>query len=319
MRKIVFGYSDEFQMPDDILSQIRQEGKSSFCFTEAGSVPDAEQLKDAEAFIGWPSDEQLRLMPNLKWLQLPSAGANQFTGNTLIPEESVVITNASGVFGVPGAEHIIALMLAFVRELPLYVRQTEKRVWRAGTNVRQLEGASAAIVGFGDIGTETAKRLKAFGMHLFGVKRSPGKKPDFIDQLVTMQDLDQVLRQSDFVINVLPLTEETKAVFNRQRFARMKPGAIFINAGRGGTVDEPDLIEALKEEKLGGAGLDVTSEEPLPETSELWDFENVLITSHSLGVSPGKLRKRAELIRENMNRYRNGERLLNIVNRQLGY
>lgn len=257
-------------------------------------------------------------MPHLKWLQLPSAGANQFAGHPLIPGR-VVITSASGVFGVPGAEHIIALMLAFVRELPLYVHQTEKHVWHAGTHVRQLEGAKVAIIGLGDIGTETAKRLKAFGATLLGVKRSTGNKPDFIDELVTMKDLERVLKQSDFVVNVLPLTEETKAVFDRRQFASMKNGAIFINVGRGGTVNEPALIEALQEGKLGGAGLDVTSVEPLPKSSKLWTFDNVLITSHSLGVSPGKKRKRADLIRENINRYRTGEKLVNVIDRKLGY
>ncbi len=314
----MFGFSDEFQIPADVMNQIKRDGEETFQFSESGADNDPEQLKDAEVFVGWPSDEQLQLMPHLRWLQLPSAGANQFAGNPLIAGQ-VVITNASGVFGVPGAEHIIALMLAFVRELPLYVRQTEKHIWHTDAHVRQLEGAKVTIVGLGNIGTETAKRLKAFGATIFGVKRSPGKKPDFIDALVTMNDLDKVLNQSDFVIDVLPLTEETKAVFDRRRFSRMKTGAIFINAGRGGTVDEPALIEALREEKLGGAGLDVTSAEPLPESSKLWDFDNVLITSHSLGVSPGNLRKRADLIRENINRYRAGEKLVNIVDRKLGY
>jgi Phosphoglycerate dehydrogenase and related dehydrogenases len=318
MRKIVFGFSDEFQMPEDIMNQIKNDGKDTFVFSEAGSESDPEQLKDTEAFIGWPSDKQLQLMPRLKWLQLPSAGVNQFAHHPLIAEQ-VVITNASGVFGVPGAEHIMALMLAFVRELPLYVRQSEKHIWKAGTKVRQLEGASVAIIGLGDIGTEAAKRLKAFGAHVLGVKRTLGRKPDFVDKLVTMENLNTVLNQSDFVVNVLPLTEETKGVFDRRQFAQMKTGAIFINVGRGDTVDESALIDALKSEKLAGAGLDVTSAEPLPETNELWNFENVLITSHSLGVSPGKLRKRAALIRENIARYRTGKELINPVDRKLGY
>lgn len=318
MRKIVFGFSDEFQIPEDIMDQIKNEGKDAFVFSEPGSQNDPEQLKDADAFIGWPSDEQLQLMPHLSWLQLPSAGVNQFARHPLISGR-VVITNASGVFGVPGAEHIMALILAFVRELPLYVRQAEKHIWNAGTKVRQLEGASVAIIGLGDIGTETAKRLKAFGAIVSGVKRTIGKKSDFVDKLVTMENLDTVLNQSDFVVDVLPLTGETKGVFDHRRFAQMKTGAIFINAGRGGTVDEAALIEALKSEKLSGAGLDVTSAEPLPETSELWNFDNVLITSHSLGVSPGKLRKRAALIQENITRFRTGKELINVVDRKLGY
>ncbi|RYL86517.1 D-2-hydroxyacid dehydrogenase [Sporolactobacillus sp. THM19-2] len=317
MKKIVFGFDDEFKLSNDVLQKVRTKYRSLFQFLTATNC-NLAALNDAVAFIGWPSDDELKAMPRLQWLQLPSAGANHFARHPNLSEQ-VVLTNASGVFGVSGAEHIFSLLLAFTRNLADYIKQQEKQIWHVVPHALQLDGATVAIVGMGDIGIETAKRLHAFGSVVVGVRRTLSPKPDFVNRLYDMNGLDDALGQSDFVVNILPLTPETKLLFNRERFSHMKDGAVFINVGRGGTVDEPALIQSLTSGKLAGAGLDVTATEPLPDDSPLWKLSNVILTSHSLGVGPGKLKKRFDLILRNLEHFSKDEPLENVVNRKLGY
>ncbi|MDN3956261.1 D-2-hydroxyacid dehydrogenase [Sporolactobacillus laevolacticus] len=320
MEKVVFGFEDEFRLPEAELKQLAEKYQEKFTFIEVNNdhVPEGVSLEDAVAYIGAPSSELLKKMPHLRWLQLPSAGANHFANHPDLSKK-VILTNSSGVFGVLGAEHTLALILALTREIPLHVKQTEQRLWKLSSHCLQLDGATAGIVGYGDIGSEIAHRLKAFGARILAVKRTTAKLPEDADAVFDMRGLDEVLSCSDFVINVLPFTNETDHLFNEDRFRVMKPGTIFINVGRGGTVDEKSLIEALKSGRLGGAGLDVTAEEPLPKTSDLWDLPNVLITSHSLGVGPGKDGKRNALIKRNLENFSLGKTLENIVDRKLGY
>ncbi|MCO7176568.1 D-2-hydroxyacid dehydrogenase [Sporolactobacillus kofuensis] len=319
MEKIVFGFEDEFFSKTEI-EQLVEKYKDifTFVFVNNNDLPSEESLEDAVAYIGEPSDVLLRAMPHLRWLQLPSAGANHFVKHPDL-SQNVVLTNSSGVFGTLGAEHTLALLLALTREIPLHVRQTDQHLWKESSHCRQLDEATAAIIGYGDIGSEIAHRLKAFGTRVLAVKRTVRQVPEDADAVFDLNDLDEVLSKSDFVINVLPLTEETQNLFDSDRFHAMKQEALFINVGRGGTVDENALIHALESGKLDGAGLDVTAEEPLPHSSRLWDLPNVLITSHSLGVGPGKSKKRTALIKRNLENFYLNRKLENSVDRKLGY
>ncbi|QAA22753.1 D-2-hydroxyacid dehydrogenase [Sporolactobacillus terrae] len=320
MNKIVFGFDQEFSLPAAEYEQLVQRFKDHYEFVQldANTVPDSVSLEDAVAFIGAPSAELLKKMPNLRWLQLPSAGANHFAHHPNLAKE-VTLTNSSGVFGVIGAEHTLALILALIREIPLYVKQTERHLWHEGDRCLQIDGSTFGIIGFGDIGSEIAHRLKAFGARVLAVKRNLSGLSEDADAVYTLDDLDPVLNESDFVVNVLPLTPETKNLFDAKRFAAMKDGVQFINVGRGGTVDERALIDAVHSGKVGGAALDVTAEEPLPENHPLWDLPNILITSHSLGVGPGKYKKRNDLVAKNVTNFITGKPLRNQVNRELGY
>lgn len=317
MEKIVFAFTDEFKMSDSVMNELAEKYGDRMQFAMVSDC-DEHQLQQASAFIGEPEDAVIRAMPNLRWLQLPSAGANRYAGHPDLRDE-VIVTNASGVFGAAGAEHILALLLAFVRRLPLFFRQAEKHIWKRELRMLQLEGATVCIVGLGDIGSQTAVRLKAFGSRIVAVKRTMTERPDYVDALYDIRGLNDAVRQSDFVVNILPLTEETRGLFDKELFSQMKRGTIFINAGRGESVEEPALIDALESGRLAGAGLDVTSREPLPKDSPLWDMSNVIITSHSLGASPGKLKKRSELIKHNLENFISGKPLINRVNRKRGY
>jgi phosphoglycerate dehydrogenase-like enzyme len=277
-----------------------------------------ETLRDAEVFVGWPTDDQLTELTCLRWIQLPSAGANGYTQRPAL-HETIAVTNSSGVFGVPGAEHAVALMLAFARQLPIHFDQQRRKVWKRNPACLEVQDATVGIIGLGDIGSEIAKRAKGLGAAVLAVKRSPTDCPPYVDQMFALNEIDHVLASSDFLVMALPLTEETHGFLDEKRIQRMKRGAIFINVGRGSTVDEAALIQALRGGRLGGAGLDVTDTEPLPEDSPLWELPNVLITSHSVGVSPRKEERRMKLLVQNLERYIKGEPLLNLVDRKAGY
>ncbi|MBW7458880.1 D-2-hydroxyacid dehydrogenase, partial [Paenibacillus sepulcri] len=154
---------------------------------------------------------------------------------------------------------------------------------------------------------------------VIGVKRSLSERPSFVDELVVTADLDSALAKSDFIVSTLPLTAETEGIISAERIGRMKRGAVFINIGRGRTVDEEALIEALQSGHLHGAGLDVTAVEPPQASSLLWDMPNVILTAHAAGVSPKKAERRTELFAANIQRYLQGEPLLNVIERGRGY
>jgi phosphoglycerate dehydrogenase-like enzyme len=317
IRAILY-YRFDFTLSEELVGRLR-EGCPEVQFIEMDTesyVP--EILKEAEIFVGWPNDEMLAAMPRLRWLQLPSAGANGYTNHPLLGDD-VIITNSSGVFGVPGAEHAIALILAFARQLHVHFDQQNKRIWQRNDYCLEIQDSTAAVIGLGDIGGETALRLKALGAHVLGVKRTVGAKPSFVDELYGVESIAEVLGRADFVVNALPLTPETECFFSAERIGAMKKGALFINVGRGATVDESALITALQSGRLEGAGLDVTDAEPLPVNNPLWTLPNVIITSHSVGVSPRKAERRVQLLLNNVRRFLNQQPLLNVVDRRHGY
>lgn len=318
--KVILCRSGDYD-PDQALVDDIKENFSSVDFIDIRSQEfhsRENEMTDADVFVGWPNDEQLAAMPSLRWIYLPSAGANAYTDRQTVGE-NVMITNSSGVFGVPGAEHAIALMLALTRELHIHFNQQKQKIWKRNPICLEVQDSNVGIIGLGDIGGEIAKRAKGLGAHVTAVRRHASECPPYVDRMYPIEQLDTLLAESDFVFMALPLTDETKGFLHRERIQKMKKGAVFINVGRGPTVDEPALIEALQYGNLTGAGLDVTDEEPLPNASPLWDMPNVLITSHSVGVSPRKEERRMKLLSENLKRFLAGEELINLVDRKAGY
>ncbi|NHN28963.1 D-2-hydroxyacid dehydrogenase [Paenibacillus agricola] len=289
----------------------------SFVTGKRGELPQSE-LEEAVVYVGWPTDDEIRAMPKLQWIQLPSAGADGYVSNPALREQ-VVVTNSSGVFGVPGAEHAIALMLAFTRQLHVHFRQQAEKIWKRNPYCLEIQDSTVTVIGMGDIGTEICRKAKGLGAYVIAVKRSQAAKPEFVDELVVTADLGEVLERSDFIVSALPMTEQTKGLISAELIKKMKKGAVFINVGRGGTVDEAALIEALQNGDLEGAGLDVTEIEPLPNTSPLWSMDNVMITSHAVGVTPKKADRRTALLVANFEKFLQGEPLTNTVVRARGY
>ena len=183
----------------------------------------------------------------------------------------------------------------------------------------EIDGFKIGIVGMGGIGMQMAKRAKGFDMHVIAVDAYRTDKPDNVDELMPMDQLSNMMSQVDVVMIACPLTEETRGLINKDNLSVMQPTAFFINVARGPIINEPDLIEILKDRKITAAGLDVTEIEPLPVDSPLWDLDNVIISPHSAGGSQHRMRRITEFFLDNLERYLKGEELKNVVNKQLGF
>lgn len=252
--------------------------------------------------------------PHLRWMQLLSAGADGYVH--LRPD--VPMTKASGVYGIPIAEWVVGALLMMTRRLHLYRDQQRQSLWQRVDGAKEIFGSTAGIVGLGDLGLEVARRLKPFGCTVLGTRRRlEGALPPHVDAVMPLDDL---LPQVDFLVLALPGTPETSGMLSASRIASMKPGSYLINVGRGATVDEGAMIEALRSGHLAGAALDVTTVEPLPPESPLWQMEQVVICPHSSGISPdGNADRCTEIFCDNLRRLLAGEPLRNLVDRQAGY
>ena len=262
-------------------------------------------------------DDLPELTPNLRWIQATSAGIGQFVQRMEYARRmpDTVITTASGVHGQPLSEFCLMVILAFSRGLLGMLEQQRRKHWErfAGTD---LAGRTLGVVGVGAIGSEVARLGKALGMSVLGVKRrTEGIDPAslHLDALYPPEDLPTVLKRAEFLVLITPHTPETETMIGAKELALMPRGAVFINIGRGRLVDEPALIEALRSGHLGGAGLDVFANEPLPADSPLWTLPNVLISPHSGSTSDRKNSRLTELFCDNLRRFLAGEPLRNVL------
>lgn len=243
-----------------------------------------EHAIDAEIIAGWKKGlEEYCLDPQakLKWLQTWSAGVDSLPLDEL-KLRGITLTSANGVHAYPISETIFALMLGLTRKIHTYVRNQQAKTWHHAHMGLELHEKTVGIIGVGAIGQETAKLAKAFGMTVLGIRNS-GKPIEYVDEMYTLDQLDFLLPKCDYVVVTLPHTKETHRLFGAEQFMQMKSTAFFINIGRGEIVVEDDLVRALREATIAGAGLDVFEKEPLSAESPLWELENVIITPHTSG------------------------------------
>lgn len=280
----------------------------------------ADVLEDCEILVGYFPRGLLKGAHHLRWLHLPSAGADKYADEGLYDGHDFVLTNSSGAFGAAIAEQLVMGTLMLLRRMPEYLHQQRQHVWHRAGNLRFLGGSQVAILGTGNLGSTFAGYCSVIGAETIGISRSGKPAPNF-RQVYPMSQRLEAVRNADVVAACLPLTKETQGILDRSFFAAMKPGAIFLNVGRGKTVCQQDLIEALRSGHLGGAMLDVAEEEPMPPDCPLWDMENVFITPHISGsdLDPQNTQKIFEIFRRNFTRYVQGHPLQNVVNRTQGY
>ncbi len=292
---------------------------------EERPAPDRERarqtLAQAEVIFGSHLDPLVLFdsAPNLRWFQVLTAGLDELIAQGIL-ERDFVVTTASGVGAVPIAEYCIGVMVMLEKGLHTTMRDQVEHRWEFGFR-GELKGKTCGIVGLGAIGRELARRARAFGMRIVATRRSatPGAHDPDADVLLPFTDLPQLLSESDYVVLCVPLTAETQGMVGAAELALMKPGAAIVNIARAAVVDQEALLSALREERLGGAALDVHDPEPLPPDSPFWDMPNVIVTPHRSGAVYGYLDRAAAFFAANLERYVRGQPLENVVERDRGY
>lgn len=280
----------------------------------------ATLVQDAEVLITWWSnfDPEYFSSPKLRWIHSLAAGVDCFLHSPIL-EGKVLLTNSSGIHGIPMSEHAFAMMLSFSRGLHRYSRYQMEGRWQRDVHLTELRGKTLGIIGLGGIGREVARLGNAFGMRVIAVKRTPGSPPEGVNRVVSLEGLEMVLKDSDYLVVTVPLTQETQGLIGAKQLEMMKSTAILINMARGEVVDEVALATALAENTIAGAGLDVFETEPLPSDSPLWQLENCIITPHCAAVSPQYMTRATDLFCRNLDAYLKGEALPTQVDPQRGY
>lgn len=288
-------------------------------FTEAQEALPA--LADAEVILG-QSELLSRNAPKLRWLCTPSAGVNQFLSSDAFAEPNAMLSNSSGAYGVTIAEHIVMVTLELMRRQTEYNEIVSQRAWRRDLPIRSIHGSRITLLGTGDIGREAAVRLRAFSPHsLIGMNRSGRNPRNLFDRVITENELDSVLPDTDLLILSLPDTKDTRGILNAHRLALLPRDAFLVNVGRGSAIDQQALEALLRDGHLSGAALDVFEQEPVPVDSTLWTCPRLLITPHVAGnmTLDYTVEKIIAQFLEDFERYCSGLPPIHLVDRSIGY
>ena len=317
----VFQFSPESQ-------QVLREATSGdvVCITRTEEF--ITRLGEADVVCSyWMPDNWRALAPHLRWLQCSGAGVDGLQPTGVLDSDSgVIVTTATGIHATTISEYVFGSMLMFNRNWPEMMRLQVRHIWPRSANWynlsrRELMDQTLAIIGLGHIGRRVAHLGRAFGMRVLATRRSvsEGEQDPDVDQLYPMERLHDVLRESDYIVLAVPLTPETDKLIGEPELRVMRNNAYLVNVARGRVIDEAALIRALREGWIGGAGLDVATEEPLSSNSPLYTMPNVILTPHISGVSVHYDERLTKLFADNLRRYRAGETLRNRYEPQRGY
>ena len=309
-----------FDFREEQVERLRKTYPGLDFVTAQGEEEVLANLGDTEVLI--PSfrfkTDLLDEAPGLKWIQAVSAGVDRLPLE-ILKARGILLTNGRGIHKVHMAEYAIAAMVNLARNWHTMFRNQVRGVWDRSVPQGEINGAVVGIIGLGSIGKEIARRASFMGMRVTGVKSRP-EPLDSVEKVYGPQEMGEVFRQSDYVINLLPYTRETEKVLDRTYFEQMKETACFINMGRGKTVNEPDLIEALQKKGMRAMVSDVYYQEPLPEESPLWGLDNVILTPHVCGASSKYKDRALEIVEHNMKVYTGGGgEMMNVVDLDKGY
>ena len=281
-------------------------------------TPTDEQLAWADVLMGHVDPAWLPKLTNIKYIHTASAGIDHILPEAMrLYGQGLPVSNSAGVYGIPIAEHLLALLLALSHRIGPSVRNMPAGRWGGVPRCREFHSATVGIVGYGDIGSHLAALLPPFGCTTLAFKRTPMERPANVQELLYGEDgLNELVGRSDYVAICLPGSPATQGLFSRERLARMKPGACLVNIGRGSIVDHEALADLIESGHLGGAGLDVTEPEPLPPEHRLWQMPGVIITPHISGpTAPHWERRLAEWFAENLAAWAAGELLPGAVDK----
>ncbi|PKR76971.1 D-2-hydroxyacid dehydrogenase [Halalkalibacillus sediminis] len=308
-----------------VKTKIKEDMEKKFpnvSFQWKESIQEAEPvLKEADVLITYGEDllaEHLEPADNLKWIMVISAGLDEMPFEK-IDEKGIQVTNARGIHAIPMSEYAISMILQESRKAKDLHELEKAHSWDKRVKMEEITGKTMLVVGTGAIGQEVARLAKAFRMKTIGVSHS-GRSKDHFDECAKNDRLHDYLKEADFVVAVLPHTNDTDEFFGKEEFSAMKKDAIFLNMGRGKTVDQGTMIQALKDQQLGHAVLDVVEEEPLDSASPLWDLENCTITPHLSGISRLYQERAFEIFEENLKDFEADKPLsVNVIDPKRGY
>lgn len=279
-----------------------------------------EDVLQADVITGFPNRDILKKASKLRWLHLQSAGVNGYEKREYFGNPDMLLTRSAGVHAPAMAEHALSMALSLTRKLPTLYSSQQHGCWEPIHARMELHDAQVLMLGTGYLASALVPLLNAFGCHITGLRRDTGKPvPAGYERMLSGEQLCEALSQTDYIFSTLPLTEATRHIMNREAFRSIRPGAIFINMGRGGTVDTAALLEALESGQLGGAGLDVTEPEPLPADHPLWYAPNCVITPHCSAWSDATDRRRYETFLRLLGMFLRGETLPGQVDFAAGY
>lgn len=309
-RHHVLIYDPECEMYERIISKQLPDLE---IFSASDPVVASEGIQNVEIILSWKiPDDLLKRAKNLRWFASTGAGNEHLVNNPQL-SEAVILTKPT-CYGEMMSEYVFTYILYFSQNLNKHLDNQKRKIWGRRKPMR-LNGKIMGIIGLGSIGKEIAKQGKLFGMSMLGVKRNP-ESVENVDRVFGPQDLNEMIPQVDYLVAVLPLTSETYHMLGEREFSLMKTGSIFLNIGRGKTVDEKALIRMLKRGEMR-AVLDVFEIEPLPAESELWGMENVIITPHTSGMTP--IEEVCEEFIVNYMRWKQGKMMQGLVDRRKGY
>jgi phosphoglycerate dehydrogenase-like enzyme len=311
--------------PGDESIPLRDELSRLEAIVIAGSAQDSMRTGiDAEIILNWSASLALLrkaflMSRRLRWIHSRSAGLEQ----TLFPElieSDVLLTNGSGVFSPSLGEFALAAVLYFAKNFHRMIRNQLAGIWEQ-FDVSMIEGKTLGIVGYGSIGRAVASRARALGMNVLGLRRGfkESKENPLVDRMYSSEQLLEMLSRCDYIVVTVPLTEQTTGLIGEAEFAAMKKNAVVINVGRGPTIDEQAMIKALSEGQIRGAALDVFDQEPLPQGHPFYSLENVLLSPHCADHTPDWHENAMRFFLAQLDRFRRGESLLNVVDKKLGY
>lgn len=303
------------RLSDKLIEQVKKLG--DYSYIPAKEVQ-AEDLHDVDICIGNVPVKLVPEMKQIKWLQLDSAGSDQYA-KTL--KEDAILTNGSGTFGASIAEHILMVVLMAFRNMPFYAVSKPMHRYERIVRNRLVNGSTFLILGTGDLGSEFAKRVKVLGGKTIGLKRTPTDSLPYFDQVDTIDHMESYFDQVDVIVLTLPNHPSTTHIINKETLSKMKQETVIVNVGRGNAINEQDLYEALVNKQIACACLDVYEKEPLVKESPLWDLENVILTPHVAGNYANALTFELfyNIVEENIQHYLNNEPMRNLVNREFGY
>lgn len=282
-----------------------------------------EDLTGVEIVIGCVPSALLKDAKDLKLVLLDIAGCEPYCKDL---NEDVLLCNASGAFGVEISEYMVGCTIMMEKNLFAYSKLQKEREWNYIGATKSMDELKVLVIGMGDIGSEYAKRMHSLGCTIYGVRRTIHDKPDYVEELYTMETMDAILPECDVIALSLPSTPETQHFMNDSRLSRMKDDSVIVNVGRGSAIDEISLLKHLRNGKFKGVCLDVTEQEPLPKNNPLWTEDRVLITPHISGrfsmtntYNKTTYKKALKIISENLQNYLEGKPLVTLVNKKLGY